>query len=144
MLTTVRLAAVLVGGTLAVIGLLHAYWAAGGQTARLGALPERDGRPAFEPSPPPPLPVSPAQVAAAALVALGGRLVPNPMPASVTRALVFCLGGVLVARAIGDFRMVGFFKSDRAGEFAWRDTWLYSPLCLALGVATLGIGYFNG
>jgi hypothetical protein len=133
-----------VGGTLAAIALLHLYWGVGGQTARLGAVPERDGQPVFEPSRAATLAVAAALLAAAALVALGGRLLPNPAPAGVTRVLVFCLGGVLVARAIGDFRLVGFFKAIRAGEFARRDTWLYSPLCLLLGVATLGIGYFNG
>jgi hypothetical protein len=144
MAMTVRVAAMLVAGTLGAIALLHLYWAVGGARARLGAVPERDGRPAFQPSRAATLAVAAALMAAAALVSVGGRLVPNPLPTTATRVLVFCLGGVLVARAIGDFRLVGFFKSARVGEFARRDTWLYSPLCLTLGIATLGIGYFYG
>jgi Protein of unknown function (DUF3995) len=42
---------------------------------------------------------------------------------------------VLIVRAIGDFRLVGFFKRVRGSRFARMDTLLYSPLCLALGAA---------
>jgi hypothetical protein len=37
-------------------------------------------------------------------------------------------------RAVGDFRFVGFFKRVRGSVFARRDTWLYSPLCVLIGV----------
>jgi hypothetical protein len=43
----------------------------------------------------------------------------------------------LLARAVGDFRYVGFFKRVRDSRFATLDTRVYSPLCfvLAAGVA---------
>ena len=43
------------------------------------------------------------------------------------------VGFVLLARAIGDRRYIGFLKRERGTAFARRDTMLYSPLCLALG-----------
>ena len=44
-------------------------------------------------------------------------------------------------RAIGDFKLVGFFKAARGSAFARRDTLLYSPVCLtlALAVGTLAV-----
>ena len=48
-------------------------------------------------------------------------------------ALVFAL------RAIGDFRYVGFFKSLGDDPFRTWDTWLFSPLCLAIGLAALTV-----
>ena len=41
---------------------------------------------------------------------------------------------VLVARAIGDRRYVGFLKRSRDSAFTRRDTYLYSPLCTLLAV----------
>jgi hypothetical protein len=52
-------------------------------------------------------------------------------PADVAR------GSVFVLRAIGEFRLVGFFKSVRGTPFAHWDTWLYSPLSLLIGLGAL-------
>ena len=40
----------------------------------------------------------------------------------------------LRARAIGEFRYVGFFKRVVGSRFATLDTFVYSPLCLALAI----------
>ena len=45
------------------------------------------------------------------------------------------LAFVFAARAIGDFGLVGFFKTRGDGAFARLDTWVYSPLCLILAAA---------
>jgi len=52
------------------------------------------------------------------------------------------LGGIFGLRAVGDFRWVGFFKRERGGAFAVRDTWIYSPLCalLSAGCVQAAIG----
>jgi len=44
---------------------------------------------------------------------------------------------VLLARAVGDFKYVGFFKTVRASRFAVLDTWFYSPLCALLALGAL-------
>jgi hypothetical protein len=52
-------------------------------------------------------------------------------------ALRWALVGVAVAmllRAVGDFRLVGFFKKITGSRFARLDTMLYSPLCMAMGL----------
>lgn len=52
------------------------------------------------------------------------------------------LGGTTLAllfliRALGDFHLVGFFKSIKDSEFAFYDTRFYSPLCVMLGMLFL-------
>ena len=59
------------------------------------------------------------------------------VPASWITWLAFLLAVALVARAVGDFRLVGFFKRVRGTRFARMDSVLYAPLCLVLGVAVV-------
>lgn len=46
---------------------------------------------------------------------------------------------VFALRAVGDFRCVGIFKSLGDDPFRSRDTWLFSPLCLAIALAALTV-----
>ena len=44
---------------------------------------------------------------------------------------------IFLARAVGDFNYVGFFKRKRNTVFARNDTRYYSPLCMFMGVTNL-------
>ena len=46
---------------------------------------------------------------------------------------------VTTVRAVGDRKYVGFFKRVRDTEFARRDSRIYSPLCLLLGLGAAAI-----
>lgn len=99
------------------------------------AVPHIGNRPAFVPSRPGTLAVAFA-LAACALLVLGqigflGAVAPVWMFRTGTAVLAV----LLAARAIGDFRLVGFFKRVRGSTFARLDTWIYSPLCVALATA---------
>jgi uncharacterized protein (DUF2062 family) len=126
---------------LSVLGLLHVYWALAPRRASAATIPEIDGRPAFKPSRLATLAVAIALFTAAALVAIAGRLLVDPLTPPLVRLLTFGLGAVFVARSIGDFRLVGFFKRARASRFARLDTWVYAPLCFLLGLAVLFVAY---
>ena len=54
------------------------------------------------------------------------------LPRDVLAWLCYALALGLIARAIGEFKYVGFFKKVRGSEFARTDTLLYSPLCLMM------------
>ena len=125
-----HLTALLVVTILSVLALLHVYWALGPQGTSAATIPEINGRPAFRPS-----------RLATLGVAIAGRLWVDPLAPPLVRLLTFALGAVFVARAIGDFRLVGFFKQARISRFARLDTWVYAPLCLLLGVAVLFVAY---
>jgi hypothetical protein len=47
------------------------------------------------------------------------------------------MGLVFLVRAVGEFKLVGFFKRVRGTSFARWDTWLFSPLCLGISFAAL-------
>lgn len=123
----------------AAFGLLHAYWAFGGSTGNAAAIPHVDGAPAFRPTKLATLVVAGALIAAALMLAVLGRLLPTPVPASLLAWPSGCLALVLFARGIGDFRLVGLFKRPGDSVFARLDTLVYSPLCflLAAAIATL-------
>lgn len=136
-----RLMALVLVAILLALGLLHVFWALGPRRASAATIPEIDGRPAFRPSRLGTVAVAIALLTAAALVAIAGRLLVDPLPPPLARLLTFALGAVFVARSIGDFRLVGFFKRARASRFARLDTRFYAPLCLLVGLGVLFVAY---
>jgi hypothetical protein len=57
---------------------------------------------------------------------------------------IFLYGNLLIAiifmaRAIGDFRYVGFFKKNKTSKFAINDSKYYSPLCLLISILAFTI-----
>ena len=120
----------------AVLSAMHVYWAALGTSGSV-AVPEVNGRPAFVPGRGVTVLVAVA-LAAASLVVLArvGVVLPG-LPTWLTRAAAGVLGATFVLRAIGERNLVGFFKRVHGTAFARWDTWLFSPLCLTLGAASL-------
>ncbi|WP_367946795.1 DUF3995 domain-containing protein [Leptospira santarosai] len=55
----------------------------------------------------------------------------SPIRFSIRNVL---LSAMFLFRAIGDFRLVGFFKKIRGTKFAKNDTAFFSPLCLLLSI----------
>jgi hypothetical protein len=154
----------LVVTTLLLICAMHVYWAAGGRMGSYAAVPDWPQAPrlvtpdpsaeahatpnsspgpaaarAFTPGPGMTLLVALALAVAAALVAWrGGFILPVSRHGLLSAAIV-AMALIFLARAVGDFRLVGFFKDDCPSLFARMDTWLYSPLCVALGTSLLAI-----
>ena len=130
----------------ALFGIVHVYWAFGGRFGKAAAVPTREGRPAFSPSPALTLAVAIALVGCAAVVALASGLVALPPELAGLRAiavwLAYGLALVLLLRAIGDFRLFGFFKRVRGTGFARIDSLAYSPIALALAVAVFATAWW--
>ena len=128
-------------GAFAAIGLLHLWWARKPMDGDLkGAVPEIDGKPAFRPGRAATAGVGLLFLATAGGLAVLGGLVAAPIaPRWFLLLFGWALALVLMARAIGDFRLLGLFKRPNPSSFARLDTLYYSPFCalLALGVGTL-------
>lgn len=129
--------AVILGG----LALVHLYWAVRARAGSSAAIPEIDGRPAFRPSRVGTVMVAVALLAASLLVAAVGGVIADPLPGAVARAGCVLLGLLFVARSVGDFRLLGFFKRIRGSRFARLDSLYYSPLCLLIGIAVLYLAY---
>ena len=134
------------------LSLLHVYWALGGTVGLGVAIPElpspRGDRAsgaapikAFHPSVAMTLLVAGALGVVGALVCLRAGLFAPAWTHWLLRSSLACVALILLARAVGDLNLVGFFKQIRGTRFAVRDTWLYSPLCafLALGLVPLAL-----
>jgi hypothetical protein len=127
---------------LVLIAATHVYWALGGRAGMSAAIPERNGRPVFQPGAVTPLFVAVALLIAAAIVAMQAGLIWRGAFQPYVRILSVALAVIFLARAIGDFRYVGFFKRIVGSRFARLDTYVFSPLCvlLALSIADAIVG----
>jgi len=117
------------------LGLLHFYWAFGGQKGLRKAVPEIDGTPTIDPGPVAIVFVGLALLSFSALTFLLAFYDLTSIPyGSYAVYFGWLLAAIFTLRAIGDFKLVGFFKRIKSSEFATYDTKYYSPLCLSLGL----------
>jgi hypothetical protein len=123
--------------TFTLLSLLHIAWACGGTWGRAAAVPEWNNRPAFTPSRFATVLVAMGLADCAVLVAALAGWLPLPLGAGLLKGLGYAISLVFLARAIGDFHLVGFFKRVRGTRFASLDTSFYSPLCLGLALGVL-------
>jgi len=141
---------IVMGGVFAALSVVHVYWALGGTVGLESAIPRipstreapaGDGAlvRAFHPSAAMTLAVAGALGMVAVLVCLRAGLFAPARVHGWLRASLAALAVILLARAVGDLKLVGFFKRIKGTRFAELDTWLYAPLCLllALGLALL-------
>lgn len=124
------------------LAALHVYWALGGRRGFSAAIPQTEsgGPPAFLPGPALTFAVV-GVLAAGGLIALalGGVVQLEDLPRSWARGLGAFGAFAFAGRAIGDFRLVGFFKRVRGTTFARWDSRLHSPLCVAISAAWLAL-----
>jgi hypothetical protein len=134
--------AVAVCSAFVAIALWHFHMALfAGPSGESAAVPIVNGKPLFMPSARSTAAVGVALMMAAVLVAATSGMLWLGLPLRVLSWLSFALALGLLARAIGEFKYVGFFKRVRGTRFAAMDSLLYSPLCLLLsgGVATVAM-----
>jgi hypothetical protein len=127
-----------------VLAVWHVRMALSPSSGESGAMPSVAGKPLFVPSPAATLAVAVVLFLFACLVAATARLVEIGIPTHVLSWLSYALALGLLARAVGEFRYLGFFKRVRASRFARLDTWVYSPLCLALAIGVALVAWQEG
>lgn len=136
--------AVIVCTAFVVIGLWHVYMAFAKKSSNdSAAIPSVNGKPLFVPSMQATLAVACALFVFALLVAATAGMVSLGLPNKLLTLSCYALAFGLLARAVGDFKYVGFFKKVRDSRFAFMDTFVYSPLCLMLAVGVALVAYFN-
>lgn len=129
--------AIVVSAVFIGLALWHFRMALLPASGRSGAVPTVAGKALFVPSAKATAGVGLVLLLFAVLVAATSGLVAIGLPIRILAGLSYGLAAGLLARAIGEFRYVGFFKQVRGTRFAKLDSLLYSPLCLllAIGVA---------
>ena len=142
----IRILGILLAGIFAVISLFHLYWAAGGAfgssvAVPSVAVPSRGNVRVFKPSAGGTILVALAFLLAVAVIL--GRLgfLGDIVPHRIFRWGTWAIAVIFFLRAIGEFRLVGFFKQVSDTPFAHWDTWLFSPLCLTIAVIAFVLAY---
>jgi len=136
--------ALIVCSTFTLIAIWHFYMAFQPQTGLTGGVPSVQGKPLFVPSPAATMAVGVVLLAFAGLVAATAGFVTVGLPQAVLVWLSYGLAAGLLARAVGEFKYVGFFKRVRDSKFARLDSLVYSPLCLLLAIGVAWVGWQHG
>ncbi|MWC27044.1 DUF3995 domain-containing protein [Paenibacillus sp. MMS18-CY102] len=129
---------------LALLGIIHLFWAFGGTWGGHVAVPSSAaGSPAFRPSRLATVAVAVALFVATSLLATQANLLPQRFDETWTLWGCRLCAAVFGLRTIGDFRYVGLFRSVRGTAFAAYDSRLFTPLCflLCLAYTTVLIAY---
>lgn len=123
---------------LLIISLLHVYWGFGGRWGIAQSLPTNEqGETVLKPD-----------AMACFIVAVGllgmsvyvfgfSKMINLPLPNIVSQYGIWVIAFIFLARAMGDFKYVGFSKKIKSTRFAELDTRYYSPLCLYLGLTSI-------
>ncbi len=136
-----QIIASLVATAFTILAILHIYWALGGKLDIQKMIPVVNDKPVFVPGVLGTFVVAFVLICFAAIALILGfnDLVLVEYLPSVKYA-GFAIGTILVLRAIGEFKYVGFFKRVRGSDFAKYDNWIYSPFCVLAGSAFFYLG----
>jgi hypothetical protein len=126
---------------LVLLSALHLYWLFGGTFGKGAAVPERAGQPTFRPSAGATAAVAVGLLVGAEVVALRAGVLGALPGGPIVRLGTWAVAAAFLLRAIGDFRLVGMFRRERATRFAKWDAWLYTPLSLLIGLGTAIIAW---
>ena len=132
---------IILAAIFAILSLFHIYWATDGRFGSAVTVPTVGGEPSFNPSP-----FATVLVAVALFVAMLTVLGQigfwgETIPRWIFRWATFGIAALFLLRAIGDFKLIGFFKQANDTGFAFWDSFLFSPLCLFIAVAAFLISY---
>ena len=115
---------------------VHLYWAFGGKWGFEAVIPiDKNGKNLLNPKWIDSLLVAVILCVIAFLYAVKATIINIEfIPQLINKYGLPIISFVFVARAIGDFKYVGFFKKYNSSIFAKKDTYYFSPLCLFLAV----------
>ncbi len=133
--------AIIVSLAFVALALWHFRMALSAGQGMSGAVPSVSGKPLFVPSAAATLGVGIVLLVFACLVVATAGVIQVGLPERVLSWACYALSLGLLARAVGEFKYVGFFKRVRGSRFARLDTLLYSPLCLLLAA---GVAFIAG
>lgn len=124
---------------------LHIYWAFGGRWASDGVFPTKEDKTEF------PMPgIIPTLIVAFGLLFFAFiaslKIFHFRLPffhEIISKYGLWAIAGIFLVRAIGEFNYVGLFKKVRHTTFGIKDTKIYTPLCLVIGISALILALSN-
>jgi Protein of unknown function (DUF3995) len=123
---------------------LHFYWGLGGKWGLAASVPRKsNGEKLINPSAFDCFIVVILLLCAVVFVLVKSRLLLFNWPGWVLHAGSWILIILFTARAVGEFRYVGFFKKVKSSRFARQDTKYYSPLCVLIAALLCCLEFLN-
>ncbi len=124
---------------------IHIYWGFGGEWGKDAVLPkiETSDRPLFIPGLAATLMVAVVFIIGVFLVQSFVSNITLPIPSSILYYGMIFQGTVFFLRSIGEFRYVGFFKTQKGTLFSYWDDRLFSPLCLTVSLFSFALIYLK-
>lgn len=124
------------------LSLIHIYWLLGGEWGLRGAIPQLENQKESLA-----IPKLGTLVVALVLAFFGcfyftqTGIIKSFFSENFERTLNWIIPVLFIARSIGEFKYVGFFKKVKSTYFSKWDTKFHSPLCFAVGVLGIIINY---
>ena len=131
---------------LLMLSLLHFYWALGGTWGIESTIPERF-KDIYHKEANKFMIVLATLVVAFGLLAFSIIILSNYfftdqfLPQIWVKRLSKLISILFLARALGDFNMFGLFKKQDGSKFCEKDSQIFVPLCLVLGISCLILGF---
>jgi hypothetical protein len=123
---------------------LHFYWGLGGKWGLAASVPRKsNGEQRINPSAFDCIVVAILLLGAELFVLVNSRLLLFNWPGWILHAVSWILIILFTARAIGEFRYIGFFKKIKSSRFASQDTKYYSPLCVLIAALLYCLEFLN-
>jgi len=127
-----------------ILGIIHFYWASGGQWGIEQALPKnKDGVRMLNPRKIDSVVVGFGLCIFGVFYLLQTTWITINLSNWLLQSASWMIPAIFLLRAIGDFRYAGFFKKIRNTSFAKWDNQLFSPLCLFIGILGTIIALVN-
>lgn len=125
-----------------VLSVIHFNWSFGGTWGFDNALPtNEEGKKVLNPK------KFDSAIIGIVLAAFGifylanTNLISLSIPGFITSSSSWLVPIIFLARSIGDFKYIGFFKKIKSTKFAKLDTRYFSPLCLIISLFTILIKF---
>jgi Protein of unknown function (DUF3995) len=123
---------------------LHIYWGLGGRRGLAASVPGKtNGAKRINPSAFDCFVVAFLLLGAGIFVLVRAHLLSISLPSWLLHTGSWVLLVIFTARAIGEFRYVGFFKKVKSSQFARLDTKYYSPLCVLIAALLCCLEFLN-
>jgi hypothetical protein len=122
---------------------LHFYWSLGGKWGSDSAIPTKENQRVINPGFADCFAVGLGLLATGVFILIKVKLVDLPLWNWLASYGLWIISAVFMARAIGEFKYVGFFKKEKNTKFARSDTKYFSPLCLIISILMIIIQLNN-
>lgn len=134
-----------VAGIFIFLSALHIYWVLGGNWGIQAAMPEQYKENYFAPNNQVKMKMATLIVAIGLLIfayiILTNKYFSDQLFSSQwTSRLTIAIGCIFIIRAIGDFKLFGLFKKKDNSLFSIKDSQIFVPLCIFLGLSCLYLG----